>query len=163
VLLSARRVEFLPGGAVGRAEQALRDGPLPWTILRPTHFAQNFTEAMFVPRDGLITAPVGAGREPFADVADVAEVVAAVLAGGGHDGATLGLSGPESISFPEAAQVLAQVSGAPVRFADKPDAEHAARPGGTVGPVHTGLGVTVRWRLAGPGTVARASFEELAG
>jgi hypothetical protein len=34
VLLSARAVEFLPGGAVGRAEQALRDGPLPWTIQR---------------------------------------------------------------------------------------------------------------------------------
>src|ERR1700761_1824683 len=70
VLLSARGVEFLPGGAVDRAEQTLRDGPLPWTILRPTHFAQNFTEAMFVPRGGLITAPVGAGREPFVDVAD---------------------------------------------------------------------------------------------
>src|ERR1700722_15779084 len=50
VLLSARGVEFLPDGAVDRAERALRDGPLPWTILRPTHFAQNFTEAMFAPR-----------------------------------------------------------------------------------------------------------------
>lgn len=49
VLLSARGVEFLPDGAVARAEEALRQGPIPWTILRPSHFAQNFTEAMLVP------------------------------------------------------------------------------------------------------------------
>src|SRR5579863_4430723 len=57
VLLSARGVEFLPGGAVDRAEQALRAGPLAWTVLQPAHFAQNFTEAMFVPQDGVIRAP----------------------------------------------------------------------------------------------------------
>jgi uncharacterized protein YbjT (DUF2867 family) len=152
VLLSARGVEFLPGGAVDRAEQALRDGPLPWTILRPTHFAQNFTEAMFVPRDGLITAPVGAGREPFVDATDVAEVAAAVLADGGHDGATLGLSGPEAISFPEAAQVLARVSGAPVRFADEPDAEHAAR----LQAAGTPAGY-VEWRMAMLGGIRRGA------
>ena len=127
VLLSARGVEFLPGGAVGRAEQALRDGPLAGTILRPAHFSQNFTEAMFAPAGGLITAPAGAGREPFVDVADVAEVAAAVLGRGGYDGATLALSGPTAIDFPKAAATLAEVSGTPVRFADESDADHVAR------------------------------------
>ena len=127
VLLSARGVEFLPGGAVDRAEQALRDGPLPGTILRPAHFSQNFTEAMFAPADGLIAAPVGPGREPFIDVADVAEVAAAVLGRGGYDGATLALSGPAAIDFPEAAATLAEVSGTPVRFTDESDAAHVAR------------------------------------
>jgi len=126
VLLSARGVEFLPGGAVDRAEQALRDGPLPWTILRPTHFSQNFTEAMFAPQDGLIAAPVGAGREPFIDVADLAEVAAAALAGG-YEGQTLELSGPAAIDFPAAAATLAEVTGTPVRFADESDAAHVAR------------------------------------
>src|ERR1700753_2717058 len=126
VLLSARGVEFLPGGAVDRAEQALRAGPLPWTILRPAHFEQNFTEAMFVPRDGVITAPAGDGREPFVDVADVADVAAAVLASEDYDGATLDLSGPAAISFAEAAAVLAAAAGTPVRFADQPDADHVA-------------------------------------
>src|ERR1700753_227378 len=152
VLLSARGVEFLPGGAVDRAEQALRAGPLPWTILRPAHFDQNFTEAMFVPRDGVITAPVGAGQEPFVDVADVAEVAAAVLAGGGCDGATLGLSGREAISFPEAAAVLARVSGAPVRFADEPDAQHAARLRADGTPEGY-----VEWRMAMLGGIRRGA------
>lgn len=152
VLLSARGVEFLPGGAVDRAEQALRAGPLPWTILRPAHFDQNFTEAMFVPRGGLITAPVGTGREPFVDVADVADVAAAVLAGGGFDGATLDLSGPEAISFAEAAAVLAAASGAPVRFADEPDAEHVAglRAAGTPDGY-------IEWRMAMLGGIRRGA------
>lgn len=58
VLLSARGVEFLPDGAVGRAEKTLAAGPIPWTVLRPSHFAQNFTEAMFVPVNEQILAPV---------------------------------------------------------------------------------------------------------
>ena len=152
VLLSARGVEFLPGGAVDRAEQALRTGPLPWTILRPAHFAQNFTEAMFVPREGLITAPVGTGREPFVDVADVAGVAAAVLANGGFDGATLDLSGPEAISFTEAAAVLAAASGAPVRFADEPDAEHVAK----LRAAGTPAGY-IEWRMAMLGGIRRGA------
>jgi uncharacterized protein YbjT (DUF2867 family) len=126
VLLSARGVEFLPGGAVGRAEQALRDGPLPGTILRPAHFSQNFTEAMFAPSGGMITAPVGPGREPFVDVADVADVAATVLGRGGYDGAMLALSGPAAIDFGGAAAILAGVSGTPVRFSDQSDAAHVA-------------------------------------
>ncbi len=127
VLLSARAVEFLPDGAVARAERALRAGPVPWTILRPAHFAQNFTEAMFVPRDGVIRAPAGAGREPFIDVADIADVAAAVLGQGGYDGRTLELSGPEAVDFTEAAQILAAATGTPVRFEDEADDDHVAQ------------------------------------
>ncbi|WP_436535662.1 NAD(P)H-binding protein [Actinoplanes sp. HUAS TT8] len=127
VLLSARGVEFLPDGAVAHAEQALRTGPLAWTILRPTHFAQNFTEAMFVPADGRIIAPVGDGAEPFVDVDDLAEVAAAALTDARRRGQILELSGPEAITFAEAAAVLEKVSGRPVRFESESDDEHVAR------------------------------------
>jgi uncharacterized protein YbjT (DUF2867 family) len=152
VLLSARGVEFGPDGAVGRAEQALRDGPLAWTILRPAHFSQNFTEAMFAPGDGLITAPVGTGREPFIDVADVADVAAAVLSQPGYDGATLALSGPASISFDEAAATLAEVSGTPVRFEDQSEVAHVdlLRAAGTPEGY-------IDWRLAMLGGIRRGA------
>jgi len=126
VLLSARGVEFLPDGAVALAEQALRHGPLPWTILRPAHFSQNFTEAMFAPSDGLILAPVGTGREPFIDVRDIADVAAAVLASGGYDGATVDLSGPEAVSFPPSG--LGNAGGLH-RVADGDARRHQARRG----------------------------------
>jgi uncharacterized protein YbjT (DUF2867 family) len=102
VLLSARAVEFLPGGAVDRAEQALRAGPLPRT-------------------DGLIAAPAGTGREPFIDATDIADVGAAVLSRDGYHGTTLDLSGPAAIGFAEAAAVLAEAAGTPVRYEDDSD------------------------------------------
>jgi len=145
VLLSARGVEFLPGGAVDRAERALRAGPVPWTILRPAHFAQNFTEAMFVPRDGTITAPVGDGAEPFVDVRDIAEVAAAVLTAPDEqwNGETLALSGPAPLNFTEAAAVLSAVAGIPVVYAPQSAEEHA----GQLRAAGTPDGY-VRWRLA---------------
>jgi uncharacterized protein YbjT (DUF2867 family) len=150
VLLSARAVEFLPDGAVARAEQALRAGPLPWTILRPAHFAQNFTEAMFAPIDGRILAPAGTGAEPFIDIQDIAEVAAAVLAGRTFDGMTLELSGPEAVSFTDAAAVLAAVSGTPVRFADESDEDHVGRLRASGTPEGY-----IRWRMAMLGAIKR--------
>ncbi|TVZ76282.1 NAD(P)H-binding protein [Streptomyces sp. BK340] len=149
VLLSARGVEFLPDGAVARAEQALRKGPLPWTILRPSHFAQNFTEAMFAPRRGLISAPVGMGAEPFIDVADIADVAAAVLPGG-FEGETLALSGPEAADFVQAAQILTEASGTLVRFADQSDADHVAQ----LRAAGTPEGY-IEWRMAMLGGIRR--------
>jgi uncharacterized protein YbjT (DUF2867 family) len=151
VLLSARGVEFLPDGAVAMAERALREGPLPWTILRPAHFSQNFTEAMFAPRDGLISAPVGTGAEPFIDVADIADVAAAVLAGG-FEGETLELSGPEAVDFPRAAEILTEASRSAVRFADESDADHVAR----LRAAGTPEGY-IRWRMAMLGGIRRGA------
>lgn len=127
VLLSARGVEFLPGGAVAAAERALRSGPIAWTILRPTHFAQNFTEAMFVPVNGRIVAPVGDGAAPFIDVDDIADVAAAVLTRRGHDGSVLALSGSEAVTFAEVADILARAAGRPIEFVSESDDEHVAR------------------------------------
>lgn len=150
VLLSARAVEFLPDGAVARAEQALRTGPLAWTILRPAHFAQNFTEAMFAPADGRILAPAGTGAEPFIDVQDIAEVAAAVLAEGTWDGMTLELSGPEAVTFTDAAAVLAAVSGRPVSYGDEDETDHVAR----LRAAGTPEGY-IRWRMAMLGAIKR--------
>jgi uncharacterized protein YbjT (DUF2867 family) len=127
VLLSARGVEFLPDGAVARAETALRQGPVPWTILRPSHFSQNFTEAMLVPAGGVVSAPVGTGREPFVDVRDIAEVAAAVLTGDGYAGDTIEISGPAAITFDEAVRILGQQAGQSLRFMTETAGEHVAR------------------------------------
>jgi uncharacterized protein YbjT (DUF2867 family) len=127
VLLSARGVEFLPHGVVARAEAAVRRGPVPWTILRPTHFAQNFTEAMFVPVGDAVAAPVADGAEPFVDVDDIAQVAAAILADGGHAGETIALSGPAALTFAEAVAVLSGRAGRPLRYVPEDPAAHAER------------------------------------
>lgn len=127
VLLSARGVEFLATGAVASSERALRLGPVPWTILRPSHFSQNFTEAMFAPIDGQIVAPVGDGAEPFIDVDDIAAVAATTLVSDDYIGETIELSGPRALTFDEAATVLQRISGTPITFVDEDDVAHIER------------------------------------
>lgn len=143
VLLSARAAEFHPEGAVAAAERTLRASELAWTIVRPSHFAQNFTEAMFAPVDGLVAAPVGDGAEPFIDVADITEVAAHLLLNGGHDGETIELSGPEALTFSTAVDMLAEAAGTQLRFVEqrRDDLVDALRNAGTPE-------LYVAWRMA---------------
>lgn len=143
VLLSARGVEFHPQGAVAKAEEALRNSPVSWVILRPSHFSQNFTEAMFAPVEGTVTAPVGQGAEPFVDVEDIAEVAAEALVADAFERRVVELSGPEAITFDEAAAVLAQISGTDLRFEDESDAAHVERLRGNGTPEGY-----IDWRMA---------------
>ncbi len=126
VFLSARGVQFHPGGAVARAEAALIGGPVPWTILRPSHFAQNFTEAMFVPKNDAVIAPVGNGAEPFIDVEDIAQVAAEVLTSHGWQREIVEISGPTALSFSDAVQILSGYAGRALRFVHEEPEEHAA-------------------------------------
>lgn len=102
VFLSARGA----GGAMLEAEQALEASGLAWSVVRPTWFLQNFTEGAFTPAGGQVAAPGGGGAEPFIDVADIAEVVAALLTDPAHDGAVHELSGPRALTFAEVAAAL---------------------------------------------------------
>lgn len=150
VFLSARGVKFLPGGAVDRAENAVTNGPIPWTILRPTHFAQNFTEAMFVPVDNAIFAPVDAGEEPFIDAEDIAAVAAEVLSSGTWTGAIIELSGPEALTFDQAAATLSIHAARDLRFENESADDHARR----LRTAETPEGY-IAWRMAMLGGIQR--------
>ncbi|WP_136706224.1 NAD(P)H-binding protein [Agromyces sp. H66] len=143
VLLSARGVQFLPGGAVDRAERVLRDGPVPWSILRPSHFAQNFTEAMFVPVDGEVHAPVGGGAEPFVDVEDVAEVAASLLTDPGFENEVIEVSGPDAIDFERAMALIGDAAGRRFVFVDESPEQHVERLRGSGTPEGY-----ITWRMA---------------
>lgn len=120
VLLSARGVDQGPDNPMRQAEQALADSGLPHAVVRPSWFAQNFTETFFVPgADGVIAAPTGDGGEPFIDAEDIAEVAVAALTGAA-DLRAYDVSGPQALSFGEAAQTLGRHAGRPVRHVDLP-------------------------------------------
>ena len=85
----------------------------------------------FVPRmvgsDGVLAGPAGAGRAAVVSRADVADVLAAVLAAGAaHDGATFDVTGREALTAGEMAATLAEVSGKPVAYRDETLAEARA-------------------------------------
>ncbi|KUJ70716.1 hypothetical protein ACZ90_01655 [Streptomyces albus subsp. albus] len=113
VMLSARGWE-----TAGPAEQAVRESGLAWTILRPTWFAQNFSEDMFLPYvlGGEVRLPTRDGREPFIDAEDIAEVAAVALTEDGHTGQVYELSGPELLTFGDAVAAISSAGGPEARY-----------------------------------------------
>ncbi|GAA4954571.1 NAD(P)H-binding protein [Actinoplanes utahensis] len=111
--------EEFAGATVGAwhlaAEEAVRDSGLSWTILRPSSFASNTLHWAGAIRAGQpVPNLTGDGRQGVIDPADIAAVAAAALTGPGHDGRTYTLTGPELLSVPEQAGILAEVIGRPV-------------------------------------------------
>ncbi|MET7280836.1 NAD(P)H-binding protein [Kribbella sp. NPDC005582] len=131
VALSGRGMDKVVGrfgAGMAEAERAVRAAGVGWTILRANNFAQNFTEDMWHEPvlSGRLALPAGDLREPFVDLEDLAEVAAKVLTSSEHDGQIYNLSGPESITFGEAVETIAKVSGRAVEYVAVTPAEYHA-------------------------------------
>jgi uncharacterized protein YbjT (DUF2867 family) len=110
------------------AEDAVRTAGVPWTVLRASWFAQNFSEHFLLDPvlDGVIALPGRDVAEPFIDVDDVAAVAVAALTEDGHDGRTYELTGPRLVTFAEAADAISAATGRPVRYVPVSREEYAA-------------------------------------
>jgi uncharacterized protein YbjT (DUF2867 family) len=97
-----------------RLERQIMASGMEWTILRPSGFAQNFSEAFLLPgileADTVATA-TGEGRASFVDAEDIAAVAAAALTEDGHAGTKYAITGPEALTFAEAAAIISNVTG----------------------------------------------------
>lgn len=100
-------------------ERHLMAGPGGWTLLRPGFFAQNLGDAYRrdILLDDRLYLPAGRGRVAFVDTRDVAEVAAEALAApAAHARRAYTLTGPVSTSFAEAAALLSEALGRPIRY-----------------------------------------------
>ena len=113
VLLSGRGE---PGAQ--RAEAALQQSGVPWTVVQASWFDQNFSEGYLL--DGVlageIALPVGAVGEPFIDADDIAEVVVAALTDRRHASKVYEVTGPRALTFAQAAAEIARAAGRPVHY-----------------------------------------------
>ncbi|MFF9160237.1 NAD(P)H-binding protein [Streptomyces longwoodensis] len=133
------------GGWHVAGERAVRGSGAEWTVLRPSSFASNTLGwAGAIGAGEPVPNMSGDGRQGVIDPRDVAEVAARALLDAGHGGRTYTLTGPEAISVPEQAAVLADVLGRPVTARD-------------LSPEDT------RAHLAGWGLTERAADDVLAG
>jgi len=123
VLLSGRGE---PGAQ--RAEAALQQSGVPWTVVRASWFDQNFSEGYLL--DGVLAGalalPAGAVAEPFIDVDDIAEVVVAALTDRRHVGKLYEVTGPRALTFAQAVAEIADAAGRPVRYRQITSDEFAA-------------------------------------
>ncbi|MEV6237900.1 ergot alkaloid biosynthesis protein [Lentzea sp. NPDC051838] len=131
-----RRVVLLSSSAVG--ESATGMGALPalvralpeWAVLRPSWFMQNFTGDHPVAagvRDGEIVTGTGDGKVGFIDAADIAAVAARALTDPLPHNTDHLITGPEALSYADAAAIITEVTGRPVRHRSVSTAEMAAR------------------------------------
>ncbi|WP_406235150.1 SDR family NAD(P)-dependent oxidoreductase [Nocardia sp. NBC_01009] len=107
-------------------ENAARESGLEWTILRPSSFASNTLSWTDAIRSGQpVPNLTGSGSQGVIDPRDVAAVAAEALLVPGHSGRVYTLTGPELLTGPDQAAVLAAVLGHPVQSIDV--AEDTAR------------------------------------
>jgi uncharacterized protein YbjT (DUF2867 family) len=114
-------------GRMHRAiEKKIEESGIPWTLLRPNGFMQNFTTYKLdaIRARGAIVDSTGDGRWSIVDTRDVGAVAARVLTHEGHEGRAYALSGPESLSQAEMAERVSKGIGKPVRYVDQSDAEY---------------------------------------
>ena len=89
------------------------------SVLRPAWVMQNFADDHLPVIDGVITAPSRGGREAFVDAEDIASVAAqTLLRPEAHAGARYDLTGPQALTFAEAADIISSVSGRLIAYHD---------------------------------------------
>ena len=120
VLLSGRGEE-----GAQRAEQAMMASGADWTILRSAFFLQNFTEGAFADElaAGSLTMVEHTVAEPFVDADDIAAVAVAALLDKGYVGRVLELTGPQLLTFEEAAHAI---GGPAVTYRSMPTEDYVA-------------------------------------
>ncbi|MER7673297.1 NAD(P)H-binding protein [Kitasatospora sp. NPDC096128] len=121
VLHAAAGVEYRPEGVrfVGSHVAGLdhlKASGLPWTVLSPNGFHQNFLGTAPTVKAGHLAVPGGEGAVSYVDARDVAAAAVEVLATEGHEGAVYTLTGPAALTHGELAEQLGAAAGHPVSY-----------------------------------------------
>jgi uncharacterized protein YbjT (DUF2867 family) len=125
VRAGVRRITVLTGTdeelAVARAVEA---SGVAWTHIRPLEFMANkLAWADSIRKEGVVRSGFGSHVTALVDEADVAAVIVAALTADGHAGRTYTPTGPEALSRVDAARIIGEVVGVPVRFDELSAAE----------------------------------------
>jgi len=113
----AQRNWFIPHHKI---ERRLMSGGVPYTLLRPAYFMQNFTSALHdeLTRRHRIFLPAGNARFTLVDVDDIARVAARVLTQPGtqHHGQAYTLTSETPLNFHQMAVRLTTGLGTPITY-----------------------------------------------
>lgn len=121
VFLSIQGAERNPVVPHRRIEDVLRASGMTWTFVRAAYFMQNLstTHAPDIRRRDEIYVPAGRNsRTAHVDARDVAAVAAVALTEPGHEGRAYVPTGPAALTYDECAEILSDVLGRPIRYAD---------------------------------------------
>lgn len=135
VKISATGADQEPGIQLGRwhraTEKYVEASGIPWTVLRPASFADNFINYFggTIKSEGKIYLPFGTGAVSWIDARDIGEVAAVVLTEPieKHAGKAYELTGPAAVDAHGVAKAIGRAIGKEVTYVDVP--EEAAKQG----------------------------------
>ena len=118
VLMSAMGTEFDEIGSLRQVELALEDSGVPFVILRPNWFMDNFHTYWLAPiqQQGVIPLPAADSRTSLIDARDIGASAAAALRSNEFNGRGFTLTGPEPLTYVEAAATLSKAAGREIRY-----------------------------------------------
>lgn len=130
VKLSSLDVE--QGLAIGawheKGEAAIRASGVPFTFVRPSGFMSNLLAwAHSIKAKGIVRSSTGSGGRPFIHSEDIAAVSVAALLGEQYTGQILAITGPQSLTFGDATQIIAHAIGKALIYQSISDEEAAQR------------------------------------
>jgi len=105
--------------AHGAVEDHIRSSGMDYTFLRPNLFMQgilNFRSTIAF--QGVFYACAGTARVSIVDVRDIATMASLALTESGHEGKTYEITGPESLTHVEMAEMLSEVTGRAVSYVE---------------------------------------------
>lgn len=121
VLMTAMGADADAAAPLRKAELQLEASGLPWNVIRPNWFMQNFNTYWLpgIQQQGAIALPVGAqARGSFIDARDIAAVATELLLGATHDGRAFDLTGGEALNHEQVAAILSEETGRVIRYQD---------------------------------------------
>lgn len=120
VLMSAMGANADDSGGLRKAEVHLERSGVPYNIIRPNWFMQNFHTFWLqgIVQFNKILLPVGQARGSFIDARDIAAVAAELLMSSRFDHRDFDLTGPQALNHDEVALILARETGRPIRHED---------------------------------------------
>jgi uncharacterized protein YbjT (DUF2867 family) len=116
---------FLHARSHGATEEMLEQSGVPYVSLRNGMYADNIPG--WFDAEGFAREPVGDGRISFSYRPELAKAIAAVLTEPGHDHKVYDITGPESVTLGELAEIASEVTGGEYRYESTPREEWEAR------------------------------------
>jgi uncharacterized protein YbjT (DUF2867 family) len=133
VRMSAMGADLEPGIQLGRwhrqVEEMVESSRIPFTILRPNVFMQNYSSlyAQTIKNESAFYLPAGEAKVSYIDTRDIAAAAVETLTTVGYEGIFYDLTGPEALSNIQIAEILSQVAGRKVRYVSISDEQARQR------------------------------------
>ena len=122
---SGRTTGDMEGKPLNRVEKMVAASGIPYTILRPGWFMQNFANWLggTLRSEGKLYLPAGEAKTAFVDVRDIAAVATQTLLQTGHYGKTYDLTSDEALDHHQVVSLISEVAGKPMQYIpmERPD------------------------------------------